>query len=288
MYDCIIVGGGPAALSAAVNLKARNKDFIVFAGTEKELPLEKSHWVNNYLGMPDLSGAEMMRRFREHALKDGTVIRQEKIFNILSMGDYYVVSNGVDFFETKGIILALGQAKGSYYEGELQFLGSGVGYCATCDGPLYKNKTVILVSENKEGEEEANFMAEICTKVYYLKNYKGDAHLSTGIEILEGKPLRIEGENGKATKLVTEKGTVDADGIFILRNVIPVDRLLEGLATEGGHIVVDRELRTSLPGVYACGDCTGKPYQVAKAVGEANVAALSVASYLDRMKQEGH
>lgn len=280
MYDCIIVGGGPAALSAAVNLKARNKDFIIFAGNEKELPLEKSHWVNNYLGMPDVTGKEMMDGFRAHAIKEGAEIRKEKVYNILSMGDYYVVSNGVDFFETKTIIIAIGQSRGSYYEGELQYLGSGVGYCATCDGPLYKGKTVIIISENKEGEEEANFMSEICKKVYYLKGYKGDSHLVENVELIEGKPLKIEGKNGKAEKLVTENGEIAADGIFIIRNVIPVDRLLEGLETSGGHILVDRNGATSLQGVYACGDCTGKPYQVAKAVGEGNIAALAIATYL--------
>ena len=280
MYDCIIVGGGPAALSAAVNLKARNKDFIVFAGNEKELPLEKSHWVNNYLGMPDVTGKEMMNGFRAHAIKEGAEIKKEKVYNILSMGDYYVVSNGVDFFEAKTVIIAIGQSRGSYYDGELQYLGSGVGYCATCDGPLYKGKTVIIISENKEGEEEANFMSEICKKVYYLKGYKGDSHLVENVELIEGKPLKIEGENDKAEKLVTENGEIAADGIFIIRNVIPVDRLLEGLKTMGGHILVDRNGATSLSGVYACGDCTGKPYQVAKAVGEGNIVALAVATYL--------
>ena len=284
MYDCIIIGGGPGALSSAVNLKARNKDFILFAGIEKEMPIEKSHWINNYLGMLDVSGKDLMDSFRGHAIKEGTEIKNEKVYNILSMGDYYVVSNGNDFFETKTLIMAIGQSRGNYYEGELKYLGKGVGYCATCDGPLYKGKTVIIISENKEGEEEANFMSEICEKVYYLKGYKGDSHLVEKVEILKGKPLKIEGKDGKAEKLVTEAGETTADGIFIIRNVIPVDQLLEGLETKGGHIVVDRTGATSLPGVFACGDCTGKPYQVAKAVGEGNVAALSVATYLDKTK----
>jgi len=284
MYDCIIIGGGPGALSSAVNLKARNKDFILFAGNEKEMPLEKSHWVNNYLGMLDVSGKDLMDSFRGHAIKEGTEIRNEKVYNILSMGDYYVVSNGVDFFETKTLIMAIGQSKGKYYDGELEFLGKGVGYCATCDGPLYKGKTVVIISENKEGEEEANFMSEICKKVYYLKGYKGEAHLSEKVEILNGKPLKIVGANGKAEKLITDSGEIIADGMFIIRDVIPVAQLLEGLETDGGHIVVDRMGATSLPGVFACGDITGKPYQVAKAVGEGNVAALSVATYLDKTK----
>lgn len=282
MYDSIIIGGGPAALSAAINLKVRNKEFLVFAGNEKEIPLERSHWVNNYLGMPDTSGKDMMESFRAHAFKEKVEIKKEKIYNILSMGDYYVVSNGVDFFETKTLILALGQSRGSYYEGEIEYLGSGVGYCATCDGPLYKGKTVVIVSENKEGEEEANFMSEICEKVYYVKGYKGEAQLVEKVQLVEEKPLGIKGENGKAEKLITDQSEIKADGIFIIRNVIPVNQLLEGLETEEGHIVIDRKGTTSLPGVFACGDCTGKPYQVAKAVGEANVAALSVASYLDK------
>lgn len=284
MYDCIVIGGGPGALSAAINLKARNKDFLVFAGTEKEIPLERSHWVNNYLGLPNVSGKNMMDAFRDHARKEEVELRNEKVFNILSMGEYYVVSNGIEFFETKTLILAMGKARGSYYEGEQEYLGSGVGYCATCDGPLYKGKKVILLSENHEGEEEANFMAEICEEVYYLKAYKGEDTLVEKVKLLAGKPIRIEGEEGHARRLVTSEGVTEADGIFIIRNVIPVGQLLEGLESDDGHIRINRNGETNLPGVFACGDCTGKPYQVAKAVGEGNVAALSVATYIEKLR----
>lgn len=284
MFDCIIVGGGPGALSAALNLKARNKDFILFAGNEKEIVIEKSHWIDNYLGLPDISGKDMMEKFRSHVLKNKIEIRKEKIYNILSMGEYFVLSNGVDFFEAKSIILAIGQSKALTYPGEDRYLGVGVGYCATCDGPLYRGKTVAIVSESREGEEEANFMAEICKKVYYIKTYSDIPDLTPDIEIINDKVKEISGDGNFAKKLVLENQEIDTDGIFIIRKVIPIGKLLEGIESEGGHISVNRDMETSLTGVFACGDCTGKPYQIAKAVGEGNVAALSVVRFLNEKR----
>ncbi len=287
MYDCIIVGGGPGGLSAALNLKARNKDFILFAGNEKETVIEKSHWIDNYLGLPDISGKDLMKNFRSHAEKNKIEVRKEKIYNILNMGEYYVLSNGVDFFESKSIILSIGQSKAITYPGEDKYLGMGVGYCATCDGPLYKGKTVIIVSESHEGEEDANFMAEICSKVFYIKAYKEEAHLDPGIEVLTDKVKEIIGDGNFAKKLVLESREIEADGIFIIRKVIPIGKLLEGLEIDGGHINVNREMETSQAGVFACGDCVGKPYQIAKAVGEGNIAALSVVRFLNEKRENG-
>jgi thioredoxin reductase (NADPH) len=146
---------------------------------------------------------------------------------------------------------------------------------------LYKNKAVAIVSENEEGEEEARFLSEICSKVYYLPLYKTSFEEINGIEVIKAKPISVIGNENRVTSLSTSKGNIDVDAVFFIRNVLPVNQLLEGLELEDGSIKVDRLMATSIPGVYACGDCAGKPFQISKAVGEGSTAALSAVKYLD-------
>ncbi len=281
MYDAIIVGGGPAAYSASLNLKIRNKSLLVFAGNEKTTGLMKAPQIDNYLGMPGISGTELLEAYKRHAEEMEVEIRKEKIYNILNMGDYFALNSGSEFYEARSIIIAAGHAKFKYFEGEREYLGRGVGYCATCDGPLYRNKSAAIISENEEGEEEANYLSEICSQVYYIPTYNHKTKLREGIKMIEEKVLGIYGNEVKADTLKLSDSQLNVDVIFIIRNVLPVNQLIEGLELEDGSIRVDRSMATNIPGIFACGDCTGKPYQIAKAVGEGNVAALSAVKYLD-------
>lgn len=208
-------------------------------------------------------------------------INSEMAYNILDMGDYYSINAGNNFYDAKTIIIATGKTKNTLLKGEAEYLGRGVGYCATCDGALYKNKNVAIISENQEGEEEARFLSEICSEVYYLPLYKLNANLLEKVNIVNSKPTGILGDGNKVTLLKTTEEVIDVDGIFITRDVLPVNQLIEGLDLENGSIMVDRAMSTNLPGVFACGDCTGKPFQISKAVGEGNIAALSAIKYLD-------
>lgn len=284
MYDVIVVGGGPAAFSASINLKIRNKSFIVLAGNEKITGLTKAPHIDNYPGMPGISGKGLLDAYRNHSVEMGVEIKNQKVYNILSMGDYYAINVGNEFYEAKSIILATGQERHKYLAGEKEYLGNGVGYCATCDGPLYRDKTVAIVSENEEGEEEANFLSEICAQVFYIPLYKKEFKLNDSVKLINEKAVEVVGDGSKATGLKTEFGTLDVDAVFIIRNVIPVNQLIEGVNIEEASIKVDRNMSTNIPGVFACGDCTGKPYQVAKAAGEGNVAALGAVKYLDTQK----
>lgn len=281
MFDSAIIGGGPAAMSAALNLKIRNKSFIMLAGNEKVTGLSKAPSIDNYLGINSISGAELLLSFEKH-LRDMEIEKKnEMAYNILNMGDYFAINAESNFYDAKTLIIATGKAKNSLIEGEERYLGMGVGYCATCDGPLYKNKAVAIVSENEEGEEEARFLSEICSKVYYLPLYKTSFEEINGIEVIKAKPISVIGNENRVTSLSTSKGNIDVDAVFFIRNVLPVNQLLEGLELEDGSIKVDRLMATSIPGVYACGDCAGKPFQISKAVGEGSTAALSAVKYLD-------
>jgi thioredoxin reductase (NADPH) len=281
MFDVAVVGGGPAGLSAALNLKIRNKSFILLGGTEKVTGLMKAPQIDNYLGFMEISGTDMLNAFKRHVEHMGIEIKHEKVQNILNMGDYFGINAGTNIYEAKTIILATGHGKAKYMHGEKEYLGKGVGYCATCDGPLYKNKPVALISENEEGEEEANYLSEICSEVYYLPMYQGNYKLNDKVKLIKEKAEAIEGNEMKANLLRTTNNELKVDAVFIVRNVIPIGQLIEGLEIEEGSIKIDKNMAASMTGVFACGDCTGKPYQIAKAVGDGSTAALSAVKYLD-------
>ena len=282
MFDVAIIGGGPAGLSAALNLKIRNKSFILLGGTEKVTGLMKAPQIDNYLGFMEISGTDMLEAFKKHAEHMGIEIKHEKVQNILNMGDYFGINAGVNIYEAKTIILATGHGKAKYMPGEKEFLGKGVGYCATCDGPLYKNKPIAMISENQEGEEEANYLSEICSEVFYIPTYRSEPKLRENIKLFREKVTGIKGDGKKVYSLTTDQRELKVDAVFIIRNVIPVNQLIEGLELYEGSIRVDKDMATSIKGVFACGDCAGKPYQIAKAVGEGNVASLSAVKYLEK------
>jgi len=284
MLNVAVIGGGPAALSASLNLRIRNKSFVLLAGNEKVTGLMKAPKIDNYLGFMGISGAELIESFRKHAESMGVEIKREKAYNLLDMGGYFSINAGNEFYEAESIILATGHGKADYFEGEREYLGKGIGYCATCDGPLYRNKPIAIIAENEEGEEEANFLSEICSQVYYIPTYRTEPKLKDNIKLLKEKVTVIQGDGYKVHSMTTNQRELKVDAVFIIRNAIPADQLIEGLELHEGAIKVDRDMSTSIKGVFACGDCAGKPYQIAKAVGEGNIAALSAVKYLEQIK----
>lgn len=284
MYDIAIIGSGPAALSAAVNARQRNKSVCVFGRSLDSSLLFAAEKVDNYLGMPDLSGEELLNEFYAHAVKRGVEFQESRISQILSMGDRFMINAENTFFEAKTLILAIGLNKSRGIAGEAEYLGKGVSYCATCDAMLYRNKNVIVVGENEEGEAEANFLADVCASVTYVPLYQPVLHLSEKASMRQGKPQAVFGEGGRVSALELDGEKIPCDGIFFAKNSTPPESLLFGLETDGRNIIVDRSMATNLPGVFAAGDCTGAPFQIAKAVGEGLVAALSAAAYIDAKK----
>ncbi|EKY26362.1 pyridine nucleotide-disulfide oxidoreductase [Clostridium celatum DSM 1785] len=194
-YDIAIIGSGPAGLSAALNAKIRNKKFIIFGSKEISNKLVKAHKINNYLGFYGKSGAEIRDEFAKHLKAMEIEITEEKINNIYSMGDYFALMVNDKMYEATSIILATGVNFGRPFKGEEEFLGKGVGYCATCDAPLYKDKVVTIIAYNKHEEAEANFIASIASKVYYIPMYKEKVEVDSSIEIVNDTLVEIVGEN---------------------------------------------------------------------------------------------
>jgi thioredoxin reductase (NADPH) len=279
-YDIAIVGSGPAGLSAAINAKIRNKDIIIFGSRDLSSKLNKAPKINNYLGLPNISGRELKHEFEKHIKAMNININYEKVNAIYAMGDYFALMVNEKLYEAKTVILATGVEFTKALKGEEEFLGKGVGYCATCDAPLYKGKIVTIIGYNKEAEEDANYVSELAFKTYYVPMYKATYKLMDNIEIIEDRPLEIAGDDS-AHSLRLKNNVIKTDGIFILKDSIPPGELVPGLEIEQGHIKVDRDMVTNIEGCFAAGDCIGKPYQFIKAAGEGQVAALNAVSYID-------
>ena len=282
--DIAIVGSGPAGISAALNAKIRNKTFKVFGTKEISPKLVKAHQINNYLGFYGKSGKEIRDEFAKHLEAMDIEITEEKINNIYSMGDYFALMGSKNTYEATTVILATGVNFGKPLKGEEEYLGRGVGYCATCDAPLYKDKIVTIIAYNKHEESEANFLAQVASKVYYIPMYKEEVEVDESIEIIKDTPVEIVGEQF-VQKLILKNNEIETDGLFILRDSISPRQLVPGLELDKNHVQVDRKMATNLKGCFAAGDIVGTPYQYIKAAGEGNIAALSAVSYLDELKR---
>ena len=256
-YDVLVIGGGPAGLSAAQNVRARGKTALVVSNPLEENPLWKAKEVDNYLGLPRLSGAELLTAFQRHAESSGAEFLEGRALSALRSGESWYVSVGNTMVQGKAVVLAAGVVRGKKLPGEAELLGRGVSYCATCDGMFYRNKSVVCAGDAPNFEEEVEFLRSIGCQVAVKR--------LAGLSILgEGKVAAVRDAKGEDTP---------CDGVFLLRASIAPAHLAPGLELADGYIKVDGRMATNLRGVYAAGDCTGQPLQLAKAVGQGQTAA---------------
>ena len=266
-YDVLVIGGGPAGLSAALNVRARGRGVLVVSNPMEENPLWRAEKVDNYLGLPGLSGPELLRTMRRHAAESGVEFRTGKVLNAMHMSGVWYVSVGSDMENAKAVILAAGVARGKKFPGEAEFLGRGVSYCATCDGMLYRGSPVAVLGYSDSARHEAAFLESIGCAVTYFDR---------------PKICEITGSD-RAEAVTCDGETVGVEGVFLLRPTMAPTDIFPGLAVENGYVAVDRKMATNLPGVFAAGDCTGGPLQVSKAAGEGLVAGQSAAAYAAAM-----
>ena len=279
MHDLIIIGSGPAGISAALTAHTRSLDFLWFGDGDLSVKIENAERIRNYPGLPDVTGQEMKQSFQEQIEGLGLALLPERINAIYPMGAHYAVSAGQEVYEAKAILLATGVETSKAIPGEAELLGKGVSYCATCDGFLYRQKRIAVVCTSPKLEPEIEFLAGIAAHVTIIAAYKGCGVEKENTEVILGYPSEIRGA-GRVASLVCQGREIPVEGVFVLRDSISPAILLKGLQMEGNHIKVDRMQRTSLEGCFAAGDCTGRPYQYAKAVGEGNVALHSAIEYL--------
>jgi|SRR5690554_1106743 len=279
--EIAVIGCGPAGLSAAINAKARSKEVKVYGVKLCSPALHKAHRIDNYLGFKKIKGDELRRIFLEHAASMGIVPDTDSITAVYPMGDYFELQLRKENIQAKTLIITTGVSVARPLPGEQDFIGRGVSYCATCDANFYKGKRVVVIADDSEGEEEVNLLADLAAETWYIPQYKGPYSVRDNVEVLEDKPVEITG-NMHLEKVVLESGReLEVDGCFFHKEQLPASRIVPGLELDNNHIRVDRDMATNIPGLFAAGDVTGRPYQLAKAVGEGQIAALSAAKYLD-------
>lgn len=285
MYDCIVVGSGVAGVSAALTLKANGKNFLLMGSPALSPKISRAERIRNYPGLSDVTG-EAFRSALQAQLRAAEIpVEDERATGVYAMkGKFSVLTESGKTYEGRTVVLATGVESLKPIAGETEFLGRGVSYCATCDGFLYKGKTVAVLCTSARFEHEIEYLSKLAAKTYVIPLYRNPSPALSSLsnaEILVAAPERIEGKN-RAEKIVFKNGeSREADGFFILKESLSPAVLVAGLkTTTDGHVETGRDASTNLPGCFAAGDCTGRPYQYAKAAGEGNVAAHSACDYL--------
>ena len=263
-YDILIIGAGPAGVSAALSARRRNKTVCVIGNAPETSALYMAKYIGNYPGLR-ASGKELVESFHAQLIDSGTEYVRGRVLAVMPTGNSIGASVGSDFYEGKALIIAAGSGRKPLCDGETEFLGRGVSYCATCDGMLYKGKTVAAIGEGEEFESDLKLLKEICKTVY---------------EFSGNESIEIKG-TAKADTLIVDGKEYATDCVFILKDTISAESLVSGIETENGAIKVDRSMATNIRGIFAAGDCTGSPRQLVKAVGEGNVAAISASKYIE-------
>lgn len=265
-YDIVVIGGGPAGISAALTAVNRGKTVAVIANPPETSALWKAKEISNYPGFAAGSGQKLLQSMRAQLEASEAEVISGKALSVMPLGGSFGIAVQNEFTQAKAVILAAGVTREKLYPGESEFLGRGVSYCATCDGMLYREKTVAVIGAGEEAAHEADFLEEIgCTVLRFTGNARYEIH-----------------GNSRAEKLLVNGESYAVDCVFILKDTVSVTQLVPGLEYADGKVSTERNAETALPGVFAAGDCTGKPYQLAKAVGEGNLAALAACEYIEK------
>ena len=283
-YDVAIIGTGPAGVSAALTAKNRNLSILLLGSRQMSEKVAKAHEIRNYPGLPMVKGQELAAAFRDQLEKMEIPVTEQRIGAVYAMGDYFALQAGEEMIEAKTVILATGVVMAKPLPGEEELLGRGVSYCATCDAPLYRGRTAAVIGYSPREEAEAAFLSSVCSTVTYFPMYADKTDQPDAGEVIREKPAEIR-KTDTGLQVKTAEGEYSADGVFVLREAVAPAQLVPGLETDGAHVKVNRRMETNLPGVFACGDLTGTPYQYIKAAGEGNVAAISAAAYIEQKKK---
>jgi thioredoxin reductase (NADPH) len=303
MYDLIIIGGGPAGIAASIYAARYGLKTVIISKTFGG-EIANSTEMGNFPGFPKISGAELIAKWQEHVIHTGAeIIIGKEVKEIKNSGEFFNIVTSEESYQAKAIILALGLSRKKLgIPGEKEFGRKGVSYCVTCDGPLFKDKTVIVVGGGDAGISGAVFMSKIAKKIYLIeamdklaaeKIWQDKLTNAENIEIILGNKItEIKGEESVKSvileKEVNGQKEIPCDGVFIEIGSAPNPSLAKSIGVETdekGFIKIGADQSTNISGIFAAGDATtGSNFflQAITAMSEGAIAANSVNKYLKK------
>lgn len=307
MYDLIIVGGGPAGLTAGIYAVRSGLDTLVLDRSEISGQIALADIVENYPGFPSISGLELMEKYKSHAQEAGVKTKMTDVLSVRSEGAKKIVSTDSGELESRAVIIATGaNPKHLDVPGEEELISKGVSYCAICDGPFFRNKTVVVIGGGNSAITDALFLSKIARKVYVVhrrdrlraaKILQDRAFATSNIEFIfnacvaeivgsKGEIRRVEkiALNDLKSREIRELAT---DGVFIYVGIHPNSEIVNVDKDEEGFIKTDRSLETSEKGIYAVGDCRDTNiWQLVAAVRDGALAATAANEYIENLKEQ--
>lgn len=303
MYDVLIVGAGTAGMTAGIYVQRAGKKALVLDEKGYGGQIVNTATVENYPGFVNISGTEFTERIHEQAVELGVDFKVEKVKNAKKKGEVFVVSTGDSQYEVKSVIIATGVKNRELgIPGEEKFKGSGVSFCATCDGNFFKGRDIAIIGGGNTALEDAEVMSGIANKVYLVhrrEEFRGDKltvkrlSVKDNVEfVLNSKPVEITGGFAVDGLKVenTEDGsqkTLKVDGIFVAVGQTPDNKAFEGLVKldSAGYVDAGEDCLTSAEGIFVAGDCrTKKVRQLTTAASDGSVAAAGAVEYINRME----
>ena len=287
MRDAIVIGAGPAGISASLYIKRAGHDVLVLY--KDNGALEKATKIENYYALP-APGKQIAMQGIKQAQDLEIEIRKEEVVEIEYHYEQKFFNVKADKqYQTKTVVLATGNNRKTLnIEGIKELEGKGISYCAVCDAFFYKNKDVAIVGNGRYAINEINHLKNVVNSLVLLTQGENPPDTRGEIEVIPKKIAKIEGKN-KVEDVIFEDNTKrKLDGIFIAlgtANATDFGKKL-GLNIQQNNIIVDNQMQTNMPGIFACGDCTGGLLQISKAVYEGTKAGLSVIDYLRKIKEE--
>ena len=284
--DVAIIGMGPAGLQAAIHA-ARKKVKVVVLGKSENSALNNAEVVN-FFGIVSMAGKELLHIGREQAKSFGATLLEEDVMKVVKDGDEFKIITETDLeIRAKAVVLAMGASRAKLnVPGEVEHVGRGVSYCATCDAGFFRGRTVAVIGEESEAAESAILLTEYAGKVLWVHrelkvtpNMLQNA-IAAKVEMVPGDPVKILGEASVTGLQLKDGRLLDVQGVFVAlgaKGSMEMALELGLLPDPAGKITVDENCRTEMEMVYACGDVTGLPWQLARAVGQGAIAGDNAA-----------